>query len=114
MAAGPLERQDDDDVAVRDNPAAHRFEIWLGDDLAGFLAYRELDAGAIAVDHTEVGPPFAHRGLAGRLVEAALDEIRSRGGSVLPYCPYARSWLAENPAYLDLVPAGQRERFGLG
>ena len=102
-----------DDVSVRDAPAAHRFEVWVGDELAGFATYRLLEGSTYAFDHTEVGPPFEGRGLADVLVTAALDEVRSRGGSVLPYCPYVRAWLERHPAYVDLVPADERDRFGL-
>jgi predicted GNAT family acetyltransferase len=103
-----------DEVSVRDDPGAQRFEVWVGDELAGVAAYRVLDGGTWAIDHTEVGPPFEGRGLADRLVTEALDEVRSRGGSVLPYCPYVRAWLDRHPAYVDLVPADERERFDLG
>jgi predicted GNAT family acetyltransferase len=102
------------DVRVRDAPADHRFEVRVGDDLAGVATYRLLEGSTYAFDHTEVGPPFEGRGLADRLVTAALDEVRSRGGSVLPYCPYVRAWLGRHPAYVDLVPADDRDRFGLG
>jgi predicted GNAT family acetyltransferase len=101
------------DVTVRDNRAAHRYEVWVGDELAGYATYRQLDGSVWAFDHTEVGPPFEGRGLADRLVTGALDDVRSRGGSVLPYCPYVRAWLGRNPAYVGLVPADERERFGL-
>jgi predicted GNAT family acetyltransferase len=114
MTAQRLEQHDGaDDVRVVDNPGAHRFEVWVGDELAGFATYRRLEGTTYAVDHTEVGPPFEGRGLADRLVADALDEVRSRGGSLLPYCPYVRAWLGRHPAYVDLVPADERERFGL-
>jgi uncharacterized protein len=105
---------DDAEVVVRDNPAAHRFEVWVGDELAGFATYRLLEGSTYAFDHTEVGPPFEGRGLADRLVTEALEAVRSRGGSVLPHCPYVRAWLGRHPAYVDLVPADDRERFDLG
>jgi uncharacterized protein len=122
MSAERAERVDDGrgdqgdnaEVVVRDNPAAHRFEVWVGDELAGFATYRLLEGSTYAFDHTEVGPPFEGRGLADRLVTEALEAVRSRGGSVLPYCPYVRGWLGRHPAYVDLVPADDRERFDLG
>lgn len=104
---------DDDVVEVRDNPAEHRFEVWVGDDLAGFTTYRHVETSTFAFDHTEVGPPFEGRGLAGRLVGEALDAARERGWSVQPFCPYVRSWLGRHPAYVDLVPPDERERFDL-
>jgi predicted GNAT family acetyltransferase len=103
-----------DDVTVRDEPARSRFEVWVGDELAGFLTYRHVDDRTWALDHTEIGPPFEGQGLAARLVTAALDEVRSRGGSVLPFCPYVREWLGRHPAYVDLVPPHERDRFDLG
>jgi predicted GNAT family acetyltransferase len=101
------------EVVVRDNPGRHRFEVWVGGELAGVATYRLLEGSTYAFDHTEVGPPFEGRGLADALVTAALDEVRSRGGSVLPHCPYVRAWLGRHPAYVDLVPAAERDRFGL-
>ena len=32
---------------------------------------------------------------------------------MLPFCPFVNSFVAEHPEYVDLVPEGQREEFGL-
>ncbi len=103
----------DDDVAVVEDAPAGRFEIRVGDEPAGFLAYRAVGPSTYAVDHVEVDPARRGTGIAGRLVAEALDAARARGWQVLPYCSYVRVWLARNPSYADLVPAGERERFGL-
>lgn len=42
--------------------------------------------------HTTVGDEYAGRGLAGILVEQALADTRSLGKTVVPVCPYVRSW----------------------
>jgi predicted GNAT family acetyltransferase len=102
-----------DDVAVRDHEAAHRFEVWVGDDLAGFLKYRALDGTLHAFDHTEVEPRYEGRGLAGRLVTEALDATRKRGWTLLPYCPYVREFLGKHREYADLVPGDRKAEFGL-
>ena len=34
------EAADAEEVSVREAPAKHRFEIWVGDTLAGFTVYR--------------------------------------------------------------------------
>jgi predicted GNAT family acetyltransferase len=101
------------DVAVRDHEAAHRVEIWVGDDLAGFLKYRALDGSLHAFDHTEVEPRYEGHGLAGRLVTEALDTARERGWTILPYCPYVRSYLAKHREYADLVPDDRKAEFDL-
>jgi uncharacterized protein len=102
------------DVVVLEHEAAHRFEIWVGDDLAGFLKYRALEGPLHAFDHTEVEPRYEGHGLAGRLVTEALDAARERGWSLLPYCPYVRSYLARHREYVDLVPDDRKAEFGLG
>ena len=43
----------------------------------------------------------------------ALDDARARGLAVIPYCPFINEWLKRHPSYTDLVPADERERFGL-
>ena len=102
-----------DDVVVRDHEAAHRFEVLVGDEVAGFLKYRAVDGPLHAFDHTEVQPRFEGRGLAARLATEALDAARDRGWTVLPYCPYVRAYLDRHPDYVDLVPADRRAEFGL-
>ncbi|WP_420098629.1 GNAT family N-acetyltransferase [Corynebacterium sp.] len=42
--------------------------------------------------HTTVGDDYAGRGLAGILVDEALADTRSQGRTVVPVCPYVRSW----------------------
>ena len=92
---------------VRDNPARHRFEIWVGGELAGFTTYK-VDGDEYSLIHTETQPAFAGHGVASRLVAAILTELRSRGARVLPYCPFVAGYLRRHPAETDLVP---RERW---
>ncbi|MGH8827180.1 MAG: GNAT family N-acetyltransferase [Jiangellaceae bacterium] len=99
-------------VVVRDNPDKHRYEVYVGSDLAGFTQYR-LKPGEIAFVHTETDPAFAGRGLAKQLVREALDDVRKRGLAVLPFCPYVNGFIARNDEYVELVPEAQRARFGL-
>ncbi|MCX4094938.1 GNAT family N-acetyltransferase [Nocardia sp. alder85J] len=100
-------------IDIRDNPAAHRYEITEDGTRAGLVEY-EITGDTITFVHTEVDPAFGGRGLAGQLVAAALADARHRDLSVLPECPYVRKVIADHPdAYLDLVPADARARYGL-
>ena len=100
-------------VTVRDNPELNRYEVLLEDAVAGFTDYR-LDAGRISFLHTEIDEAFNGRGLGKELVGFALEDVRRRGLSVLPFCPYVRKVIARNPdAYLDLVPEEERSQFDL-
>jgi predicted GNAT family acetyltransferase len=100
-------------ATVRNDEQAHRYEIVVDDAVAGFVTYRDR-GDERALLHTEVDRAFEGRGLASRLIRAALEDARSRGLAVLPHCPFVRSFIGKHPEYVDLVPASQRDRFGLG
>jgi predicted GNAT family acetyltransferase len=92
---------------VVDNRDEERYELWLGRRLAGIIAY-EFEPGRIVLIHTEVDPVFEGRGLAARLVTAALDDIRSRGLTLVPECPYVQSYLRRHSEYSDLLDRPSR------
>ena len=91
-------------AAVRDNPTELRYELVDGDTVIGQIRYRR-EAGAVALVHTEVEPMYEGKGLAGTLVEGALDDLRERDLAVIPVCPFVRAWLRRHPEYADLVVA---------
>ena len=100
------------DVSVVDNADAERFEIRLGEQLAGFTEYRRRP-GLIAFIHTEIEPPFEGHGAGSRLIREALDTARREGLAVLPFCPFVRAYIDKHHEYLDLVPAAQRQHVDL-
>jgi predicted GNAT family acetyltransferase len=98
---------------VRDNSDKNRYELYDGEQVAGFSDYK-LTENKIAFTHTVVDPAYSGRGLARELVTEELDDVRRRGLSVLPFCPYVRKVIAASPEkYLDLVLPEDRERFQL-
>ncbi|MDQ1746706.1 MAG: uncharacterized protein QOD07_969 [Frankiaceae bacterium] len=97
-------------VAIADNPAESRFEVRVDGELAGLAAYRDGRAGR-AFTHTEVAAEYEGMGLASQLIRYALDEARTAGRKVLPFCPFVRSFIERHRDYLDLV--AQPERFDL-
>jgi predicted GNAT family acetyltransferase len=99
-------------IAVTNRPELGRYEISSDGELAGFVVY-ELRGPSVAVMHTEIDDRYEGQGLGSRLVAAALDDIRAQGSSVLPFCPFARSFIASHPEYLELVPEARRHEFGL-
>ena len=56
------------------------------------LTYR-LRAGRLVLTHTEVPPALEGRGIGGKLVLAAIDRARQDRLTIVPLCPFARSWL---------------------
>ena len=58
--------------------------------------YRVLD-GVMLITHTEVAPRLEGQGIAGKLVQAALDHARAAGLKVRPLCSYARHYMRVHP-----------------
>ena len=88
------------------------FVMLVEDEVAGYTEYR-MGPGVRAFMHTIVDDKFRGQGLASQLVKWALDETRSEGLLVEPYCPFTRRYIQEHPEYLDLVPEDRREDFDL-
>jgi predicted GNAT family acetyltransferase len=89
-------------MTVRDNPAQLRYELLDGEAVIGEIRYR-LEPGAVALVHTEVDPSHEGRGLGSQLVEGAFDDLRARGLSVIPICPFVRAWLKRHPEQADIT-----------
>jgi uncharacterized protein len=89
-------------VEVEDNPELHRYEIRLDGEVAGFATYRLRD-GVVVFRHTEIDPAYEGHGLGSRLARAALDDVRASGRSVVPLCPFVKSYIDRHPEYQDLV-----------
>jgi predicted GNAT family acetyltransferase len=86
---------------VINNSAAHQFEIPTGD---GCTLLRYIQRGnVLELVHTEVAPEYAGMGLGSALVRTALDYARANKLTVLPTCPFVRSWLASHHEYDDLL-----------
>lgn len=92
---------------VRDLPEESRYEIRDGDRALGLAAY-ERHGDTVVFTHTEIDPDVGEDGLGSTLVRAALDDVRSKGGSVVPQCPFVRGWIERHPDYADLVVASER------
>ncbi|WP_369135505.1 GNAT family N-acetyltransferase [Modestobacter sp. I12A-02662] len=91
---------------VTDAPQDSRYEIRDGDRLLGIAAY-ELRGSQVVFTHTEVDDDEEHSGLGSRLVRAALDDVRGKGGTVVPHCSFVRGWIERHPEYRDLVATEQ-------
>ncbi|MBQ4417251.1 MAG: N-acetyltransferase [Butyrivibrio sp.] len=57
------------------------------------ITFPETAPGVYTIDHTIVDDSLRGQGIAGKLVQAAVDEITARGGEVQATCSYAAKWL---------------------
>ncbi len=100
------------EVSFADVPEDERYEVRVGDELGGFAQYRQRP-GLIAFVHTEVDDRFEGQGLGSRLIAFALDDVRARSLSVLPFCPFVNSYIQRHREYAELVPEAHRKQFDL-
>jgi hypothetical protein len=86
---------------VRHNVSAHRFETDAGREPA--YAEYEMANGRMALTHTWVPMAGRGKGLAGIVVEAALEYAQANGLKVEPVCSYVQSFIAQHPEYAHLT-----------
>jgi uncharacterized protein len=100
-----------EDAEVVDVPESSQYELRLGDRRIGVAAYhRRQNTNRIAFVHTEVDPACEGRGFGGKLVAAALEDVRRKGLEVVPLCPFMAHYMATHPEVHDLLASGHRDR----
>jgi AraC family transcriptional regulator, activator of mtrCDE len=79
-----------EDCEVIDNPAMHRFELPLGDEVT--TAYYAIEHGRVVITHTEVPFALSGRGYGSRLARGAFEAARARGMRVIAKCPFMAAY----------------------
>ena len=87
---------------VVDVPESDRYELRLGDEVVGFVAYRH-DGDVLDLVHTEIEPGHEGEGLGGRLARGVLEDLRARGVPARPSCPFIRDWVDKHPEFGENV-----------
>jgi predicted GNAT family acetyltransferase len=96
-----------DKLEVTHNPANDRFEVWIDGKLSK-LDYIQ-DAKNFVITHVGVYPEHRGQGVAGKIVDAALEYARENSLRVVPMCSYAAAYIRRNPQYLALTEQERRE-----
>ena len=84
-------------IVVSHDAARHRFET-EADGHVGYVEYF-LDGDAMVIAHTIVPPAIGGRGIAAKLVQAAVEHARAEGLKVSPRCSYSDAWMRRHPQY---------------
>ncbi len=75
--------------------ADRRFETTV-DGVTAFLAFRR-NGRLIVLTHTDVPDAIGGRGIAGALARAAFAYAIENDLTIVPVCPYVRSYLDDHP-----------------
>ncbi len=90
-------------VDVVNDPEKGRFSAIVDGVIAGFTEYRVHSGDLYFFVHTEVDDDFSGAGVATMLIEGALNDVRAKGGRVVPLCPFVRAFIEGRPEYNDMV-----------
>ena len=60
------------------------------------ITFPETSPRVFVIDHTFVNESLRGQDVASKLVQAAVNEIKKRGGKVQATCSYAKKWLEEH------------------
>lgn len=83
-------------------PQQSRFEVFYGDELAGFAEYLDHDGQRIFF-HTQIGDEFGGKGLASTLIRQALSATVDSGLRVVPLCPFVKSFVDKHQDFSGSV-----------
>ena len=98
-----MSNTDADDIHVADAPDENRFEIRVGDELAGFVTYTRHPDRIVFI-HTEIFDKWEGHGLGSKLARRA-RRCAAAGLRVVPRCPFIASYIAGHEEFADLVDA---------
>ena len=87
---------------VRRNAERSRFELLVDGQVVGVADYH-VEGDTWVFPHTEIARELRGQGLGAELVQAALDDVRRAGGTVVPRCWYVAEFIDTHPAYADLI-----------
>ncbi|RRJ85971.1 N-acetyltransferase [Gulosibacter macacae] len=83
--------------------SADRYLAHHGDNVAGLVSFLD-EADQINVTHTVVDDAHQGQGLAGRLVEFALTDLRdSSDKPITATCSYVQLWLQRHPEFAETL-----------
>jgi len=89
------------DIAVRHNAAESRFEATVDGQVS--VADYQVREGEMIMTHTYVPPALRGRGIAEKLVRAALEHAKKEQLRVVPACSYVDVFIQRHAEYRPLV-----------
>jgi predicted GNAT family acetyltransferase len=91
-------------LAIRHDESSGRFEADVDGEVA-FVAYAR-DGEVLRLHHTEVPRAAEGRGIAGKMVKAALEYAETNRLRIDPRCSYVRGYMKRHPETQRLLAEG--------
>ena len=91
------------DKKIVKEPDATRYTLRIDGELASSVDY-SVTGNSISFTHTFTNPKLRGRGLAGEIVEFAINDVESTTDyRVIPMCWYVGKWFDEHPERAGLL-----------
>lgn len=90
-------------IIHEEGPTRGRYVIHLAPGAEAEMTYRKQGDGPMIIDHTGVPPEYEGRGIALKLVKAAVADARDQGFKINPVCPYVVVQFRRHPDWTDLL-----------
>ncbi len=71
--------------------------------LTAEVTFPDVDTDTVNIDHTFVDDSLRGQGVAGQLMKAAAEQLRSQNRKAVLTCSYAVNWFGKHPEYEDVV-----------
>lgn len=95
----------DQDYTIQREDGANRgrYFIDLGSGAEAEMTFSKSGDGPMVIDHTGVPPAFEGRGIASKLVNAAIADAREQGFKIRPVCSYVVAQFRRHKEWGDLL-----------
>ena len=71
--------------------------------LTAEVTFPDVDTDTVNIDHTFVDDSLRGQGVAGQLMKAAAEQLRSQNRKAVLTCSYAVNWFGKHPESQDVV-----------
>lgn len=86
-------------------PDARRYTLRVDGQIASVVEYSVL-GNALSMTRTFTNPNLRGRGLAGKIVQFAVDDLEQNSSyHVVPMCWYVAQWFDQHPERADMLKA---------
>lgn len=85
------------------NDQKGEFLVYEDGKKAGYMTYEKQGENRIVIEHTVVDEAFGGRGLAGKLMDKAVEYARENNLKIVPVCSYVQHKFKKDPSIHDVL-----------
>ncbi|MEN3324174.1 GNAT family N-acetyltransferase [Mariniflexile soesokkakense] len=92
------------EIKQKDNEKKGAFYIEINGARVAEMTYSHAAPNKIIIDHTEVSDTLKGQGVGYKLIDAAVEYLRTNNFKVIPLCPYASAvFKKKHEQYADVL-----------